>query len=393
MRSTSRFVVIGGGIIGISIARALALRGVRKIKVLEQESSVGQHASGRNSGVIHSGINQKPGSLKATMCVEGSRLLREYCLKHQVPMKECGTLVVAIEEREVPVLEQLLKMGKECGVPGLEIIDSKELRRLEPFANGIQALLSPTGATVDSRRVVEALAAEAKELGVEIAFNQRVERIEGKKVFTKCGAVEFDFLINCAGLHADEIAHQMGAGAGYRVIPFRGEYMEVRECDVRSMIYRAPDLRFPFLSIHLTRETDGRVLAGPSAVLAFGKEAYEKEWKLAEMFGMFLSPQFLRLIIDSEFLKLAVNNAKTSLFPSAFLKEIQALVTTSLNRGQITPFRAGIRAQLVDSKGKMVNDILVERQENALHVLNAVSPGFTSSLAFSEYILGSIDGF
>jgi len=383
------YVVIGGGIVGTAIARELASRKAGKIVVLEKEPSLGRHASGRNSGVIHSGINQKPGSLKARMCLEGSRRLREFCRRRGVPMNECGTLVVARDQAELGVLERLLRMGQDCGVEGLRILDQKELKSREPGCSAIAALLSPSGATVDSLRLLEAVAEEARGLGVEYRLGTQVQAIDGSEIRTNHGTVSADHIINCAGLHADRIGHMMGVGLEYRVIPFRGEYMEVEGCDVRTMIYQAPDLRFPFLSIHLTRETDGRVLAGPSAVLAFGREAYDKEWVWKDSMEMFTSRQFLRLAGHATFLQMAWRNAKTSFSARAFYDQIRSLVP-DIRPGQIKPARAGIRAQMVDGKGRMVEDIVVEFGETSTHVLNAVSPGMTCSLAFAEYVADRI---
>lgn len=390
MRRHADYVVIGAGIVGMAVARELALKGKGSVLVLEKESALGLHASGRNSGVIHSGINQKPGSLKGRMCVEGSRRLREFCRAcGGVPMSECGTLVLARDEREEAILETLLAMGNDCGVPGLTIINAVKLKSIEPVARGTAALLSPTGATVDSEKLLEAVGADAVSRGVEILYGQEVVRIEKKRIRTRDRFFEAGFVVNCAGLHADRIAWMCGAGRGYRVIPFRGEYMEVKGCEVRGMIYQPPDLRFPFLSIHLTRETDGRVLAGPSAVPAFGREAYDKQWVPAEMAEIFFSPQFLRLLLNPSFLKLAFDNAKTSLIKTAFIHEVQK-IAEGLCPDQFSPCRSGIRAQLVDREGSLVNDLLIEKQDGAIHILNAVSPGMTSSLAFAEYVAGQI---
>lgn len=382
------FIVIGGGIVGSAIALKLAERAEGKVTVLEKEASLGAHASGRNSGVIHSGINQRPGSLKAKMCVEGSRLLRDYCKRHGVPVRECGTLVIARKPTEEGILQKLLQMGNECGVPGLRLIDRTGLKKREPLAKGIAALFSPSGATVDSLKLLQTVAGEAREKGVQYCFSHKVIGIEGRRIKTTEGEWIADHFINCAGLDADHIAQMAGAGKNYRVIPFRGEYMEVEHCEVNSMIYQPPDLGFPFLSIHLTRETDGRVLAGPTATLAFGREAYQKEWDFREMAGMFLSRPFQRLAISRHFLGLALSNFLLSVSKRAFLKEVQSLVE-GVELNQLVPFRSGIRAQMVDSDGKLVNDLLIETAEFSTHILNAVSPGLTSSLAFADYVIAN----
>ena len=383
-----RFIIIGGGVVGTAVALELAKRGGAKVTVLEKEKTLGLHQSGRNSGVIHSGINQKPGSLKARMCVEGSRRLREYCRTRNIPMKECGTLVIARDDKEAAILYELLRRGNGCAVPHLRIIDGKELREKEPVSRGIRALFSPTGATIDSLKFLQTIAAEAREKGAEFHFYRKVTGIDRKKITTSEREFSADYLINCAGLEADRIAQMMGAGESYRIIPFRGEYMEVRDCAVNTMIYQPPDLQFPFLSIHLTRETDGRILAGPTATLSFGREAYHKEWDFQEMAGMFASRPFRKLVFGKEFLGLAVRNFCVSVSRRAFLHEIQSLVS-GVKLNQLTPYRSGIRAQMVDPEGRLVNDILVETRNDSTHVLNAVSPGLTCSLAFAEYLVNN----
>ncbi len=384
-----RYVIIGSGIIGSAIALDLSRRKAGTVTVLEKEPGFGMHASGRNSGVIHSGINQKPGSFKARMCVEGSRRLREFCKRHEVPMNVCGTLVVARNTAELDSIEALKKMGEECGVEGLRILSRSELKEREPLAKGHAALLSPSGAVVDSALLLDAVIHEAKRHGVHFHLSQKAIDIRGKTVHTPAGKFEADYIINCAGLYADKIAHLMDVGKEYRIIPFRGEYMEVRDCPVRTMIYQPPDLRFPFLSIHLTRETDGRVLAGPSAVLAFGREAYRKEWNLPEMIAMAMSQQFLRLCASPAFLQTATANAKTSLSKKHFLSQVQSLYE-GIEERHLTPYRAGIRAQMVDLNGRLVDDMMVRHERHSTHVLNAVSPGMTCSLAFAELITDDI---
>lgn len=384
------FVIIGAGIIGTAIARELALRKAGSIALLEKEPALARHASGRNSGVIHSGINQKPGSLKARMCVEGSRLLRDYCRAHQIPMHEDGTLVIARNRTEEESLETLLQMALAAGVPDVKILNRTEFLKREPLANGGSALFSPTGATVDPVLLLHSVSAEARARGVELFLENEVRGINESVVKTNREQYQAGHLINCAGLYADKIARMLGAGKAYRILPFRGEYREVEGCPIHSMIYPAPDLRFPFLSIHLTREPNGKILAGPSAVLAFGREAYERQWDFKEMFQMFSSPQFLGLLRNSEFREMAMLNARTCISQQAFLKEIQSLITLPIKPEQLKPYRSGIRAQMVDNTGKFVDDILIEHQPHATHVLNGISPGMTCSLAFARDVAGRI---
>jgi len=280
-------------------------------------------------------------------------------------------------------------MGNAVGVAGLRIISTDELREREPNVVGYQALSSPTGAVVDSKGLLNAVGDEVEKLGGRFLLSNQVLKIEGGRVITKHAEFKPDHIINAAGLYSDEIAWMMGVGKTYRVIPFRGEYMEVENVALRSMVYQAPDLRYPFLSVHLTKGVDDRVLAGPTATLAWGREAYDKDFFWKEMGEMLLSRPFLRLITNGEFIKLAFQNARMSLSKSAFIKEIQKLIP-SVQPKSVFPSPSGIRAQLVDEQGKMVNDIKVEFCDKSTHILNAVSPGMTASFAFARFVVDGI---
>ncbi len=377
---------MGAGIVGSSIAREILLKRLGSVVVLEKEASLGLHASGRNSGVIHSGINQKPETLKAKMCVEGNRLLREHCIKKGVPMNQGGTLVVARDQKELTVIEELLDLGKQCGVEGLEILNQEGLQKKEPDALGDHALFSPNGATVDSAKLLESVAHDAEENGAKFIFNSKITKIQGHYAVSDSEKYYGEHIINCAGLYADKIAHSMGIGKSYFIVPFRGEYYEIEGPRVNSMIYQPPNLKFPFLSIHLTKETDGKILAGPSAVISLGRESYKKEINIIESVEMFLRKNFWRLIFDKNFLSVAADNFKTSLFKGCFLKEA-AKLAKGFSFDSVKPAKAGIRAQLVSNEGKLVNDILIEKGQYSTHVLNAVSPGMTCSLAFAKHVV------
>src|SRR3989344_5681625 len=257
--------IIGGCVIGSAVAREIRLRDLSEIVVLEKEESTAMHASGRNSGVIHSGINQFPGSLKADFCLKGSRELRKYCKEKNIPFKECGTIVTARNKQEEFVLYTLLGMGRQIGVPNLEIINKSKLAEKEPAVKASLAIFSPTGAVVDSQKLVETLADEAKSLGAKYKLGEKVIAIEKNEIITQNNKFYADYIINCAGLYADKIAHMMNTGERYSIIPFRGEYQEVNNLSIRTMVYAAPDLNFPFLGIHFTRSIGGKLLAGPSA--------------------------------------------------------------------------------------------------------------------------------
>jgi len=384
------YIIIGAGIIGSSIAREISRRGLGKVTVLEKEGKLGMHASGRNSGVVHSGINQKPGSIKAELCLKGNQLLKQFCRKHKVRVEEVGTLVISNSDEDDKILEQLMSRGKKIGVRGLKIINSEELKRREPEVVGRKALLSPSGAIVDSVGFLEAVVKDAKKHGAEFIMDAKVTGIRGNSVKTRKGVFEADHIINCAGLYSDKIAHVMGAGKGIRIVPFRGEYMEVENLDIRSMVYQAPDLNFPFLKVHLTKTVDGKVLAGPTATLALGREAYRKGINPGEFIGMAISVNFLRLLFGKSFRKLVAENAKVTVSKKAFLKEIRR-ISPSVKRGDLKKHPPGIRAQPVNRKGEIVNDMLVEFTDDATHILNAVSPGLTASLSFAEYVVDRIE--
>jgi len=387
--NSNHFVIIGAGIIGCAVARELAKRGCGRVTVLEKESRLGEHASGRNSGVLHSGINQKPGSLKARMCVEGNRRAREFCKEHGVRMDRCGTLVVARNEREEKALRQLLDLGVRAGVKGLRVLVREELHEREPEVAGSQAMFSPNGAVVDSEGFLEAVAGSAKALGAAFQMSAEVRAIADRRVITDNEEYPATHIINCAGLYSDKIARMMGIGRQYYIIPFRGEYMELKNITLNSMVYQVPDLRYPFLGVHLTRTVEGKVLAGPTAMLSFGRESYDKQVDFPETLEMMGTLNFWRLVFSLEFLKLAMHNAKISLSEKAFLNEIRTL-WPEVSKEDITPYRSGVRAQMVDRRGKLVDDMLVEFREGSTHVLNAVSPGLTSSLAFAEYLVERI---
>lgn len=385
-----RFTIIGGGIIGSAIARELAVRGYHNITVFEKENKLGMHASGRNSGVLHSGINQKPGSLKAQMCLRGNQLARQFCRKHNIPMEECGTLVVASNEAEEPMLEKLLRMGSQVGVSGLRIINQKELNARESNIIGYKALFSPNGAIVDSVAFLNEVAREAMSLGVEFIMEVEVNAISNQTILTSRGEFGAGHIINCAGLYADSIAHMMGIAMEYVIIPFRGDYLKIKHHPINSMVYQLPDLRFPFLGVHLTKTITNEVIAGPTAMLAFGREVYAKEIQFKETLSMMMRRNFWRLLLRPEFMSLVLHNGKFAFCKKAFVEEIRKLCQDVAEK-DIFPYRSGIRAQIVDRKGRMLDDMVVTFRKDSTHVLNAVSPGLTSSLAFAEFVVDTIE--
>ena len=393
------FCVIGGGIVGCTLAREL-VRCVDRVLLLEKETSLAFHTSGRNSGVVHSGFNPKPGTLKARLCIEGPKLIREFSTELKVPFEQVGTYVVAVKETEVSVLYELKGRGEENGVPGLEILSIEEARRREPNIKGVAALFSPMGAIVDSAALTRAVAGEAQRLGTRIVLGEEVIRIKENRVdaeITTTGdRYHTQLVINCAGLHADRLAHMMGVGKEYVIAPFRGEYFEVKRSGppiIYSMVYPIPNPIVPFLGVHLTRTVQGFVLIGPNAVPAFGREAYR--WLAVSLgdLGQILGHRgFWNAVLRNRALvKIAWNEFRRSCSRAHFLKEASKLVSGLRLQDLQLGSRAGIRPQLIKSDGRLVEDLVIEATPRSIHVLNVVSPGMTSALAFAKWFGSRID--
>ena len=390
-------VVIGAGAVGASTAYHLAKAGV-SVVVLEKERGPAEHQSGRNSSVLHAGYNLKPGSTKAAYCVEGNRRLRAYCLEHGIPIHEGGILIVARLESELSVIQELKRRADENGVEA-RIVDEAGIKELEPHAHGIQALHAPQGASFDAYAYVSRLMLDAEAAGVETSYDTRVVSISDPslgqngsrdmRIETNRGILTAAAVVNCAGLHADRIAGPLAADV--RVIPFRGYYAELKpeKCSlVRSHVYSAPDLAFPFLGGHASRWPDGRVLRGPGAMLAFGREAYRiQDFDAYDLATTLSWPGFHKMMAEPRVRSLIKNEVKKSLSLKAIWQEAQALFP-KLEPSDLVRSIAGNRAQMVTRDGEMVGDILVRETDRAVHVLNAVSPGLTCSLPFGEYLAG-----
>lgn len=399
-RQVYDIAIIGGGIVGCALARALGIR-FDKVLLLEKEGGVACHTSGRNSGVVHSGFNPTPGTLKAKLCVEGGRLIRELCHDRGVRCEQVGTLVVAVDEREMPILDGLKKKGEQNGVPGIEIVPIEQVRSYEPNVKGIAAFHSPAGAIVDSVGLTQAVANESKQLGVDIALGQEVLAVrEGAmevEVTTRTGTFCAQLVVNCAGLHADRLAHMMGVGRDYVIAPFRGEYFIVRRPGppiIRSMVYPVPNPIVPFLGVHLTKSVDGTVLVGPNAVPAFGREAYSRfsiGWKdlreIATHKGTWTAFRKNRALVG-----IAWNELRNSCSRRHFHAEASRLVCGLRPEDLALDSRVGIRPQLIHANGHLVEDLVIETTPRSIHILNVVSPGMTSSLAFADWVSGGISG-
>jgi len=390
--------VVGGGCVGLSVAKHLTERTDLDVGVIEKEHHLAAHQSGRNSGVLHPGFNYPPDSKKAEFATEGTRRMKEYCAEHGVPCEELGVVVVAQDAAEERRIEELADQAEANGV-ACEILRSQEaIREHEPHAVGQAALYAPEAASVDSQQYVYALARELR--GENASLYTGYEVTEGRRtgsgylVETNNGAFESSYLVNAAGLHADELAHGLGVGDQYQIVPFRGEYYEVRPerrdlC--QTMIYPTPDPELPFLGVHYTRRTDEKVIVGPNAVLAFGREAYDNtDIDLADLSETLTYRGFHRLIASRTMLDVAWNELNKSYRKQKFTEASQRLVP-AVREGDLQRSYAGIRAQVVSERGELVKDPLFVETDRGIHILNAVSPGLTSSLPFGDHIADRLD--
>ncbi len=387
-------IIAGGGILGLAAGVDLLRRKpARRVLILEKEDVPGRHQSGRNSGVIHAGLYYRPGSLKAETCLEGAREMLAFARMHGVPHAICGKVVVATSREEVPHLEELARRGRANGIEGIEAIDPERLAEIEPNAAGVRALWVPATGIIDYPKVVEILARIFREKGGEIRTGAELTAIarKGGELTAETGAGDFQgqFLINCAGLHADRVACFAGGKTGLRIIPFRGEYYELRperRSLVRGLIYPVPDPAFPFLGVHFTRRIGGAVEAGPNAVLAFRREGYRfAEADPRDLWDTLSHPGFWRMA--RRYWKTGLSEMRRSLSKGAFTAALQKLLP-AVQESDLIPAGAGVRAQAVDRAGNLLDDFAIVRTKGAVHVCNAPSPGATASLAIGRRVAG-----
>lgn len=383
--------IIGGGIVGCATALALSRTGKYSLVVIEAESRLAYHQSGNNSGVIHAGLYYKPGSLKAKLCVTGRERLYRFCREYDIPHDNCGKLVVAVSEDQIPQLDSLAERGRANGIEGIIKLDSAGIREHEPHSSGIAGLYVPVTGIVDYIRVVEKYADLIVQGGGEIRTNTRVTNIISEnntiRLVTSQGEIECKNLINCAGLYSDRVARNAGVKPNLQIIPFRGEYYALKPEKrhlVKNLIYPVPDPRFPFLGVHFTRRVDGTIEAGPNAVLAFSREGYShSQISLLELANMALYGGFWKMA--RKYWRMGLDEFHRSLDKSSFTKELQKLLP-EIAEDDLTTGGAGVRAQALESDGSLVDDFRIVEAENMIHVLNAPSPAATASLTIGEYI-------
>jgi L-2-hydroxyglutarate oxidase len=389
---TYDYLVIGGGIVGLSSAyHILQQQPGARIAVLEKESAVAAHQTGHNSGVIHSGIYYKPGSLKAQNCINGYNMMLDFCRTHGIKHELCGKLIVAVDEHELPELEKLYKRGHENGLDKITYVAKEQIADYEPHLNGVKAIHVPYTGIIDYTEVCEKLAELVQQAGGEIYLNHKAEDIisEGgtTRVITPAKAFSTRKLINCAGLYCDKVAEMAGEESDTRIIPFRGEYFMLRPEKrylVKNLIYPVPDPNFPFLGVHFTRMIHGDVEAGPNAVFAFKREGYEKsEVDLVELFESLTWPGFQK--VAAKYWKTGMGEFYRSFSKAAFTKALQRLIP-EVQEDDLIPAEAGVRAQACDRTGGLLDDFKIIEKPDAIHVLNAPSPAATSSLSIGKTI-------
>ena len=385
-------VIIGGGIIGLATANEI-LRAKKNINivVLEKSSTVASQQSGHNSGVIHSGIYYKPGSFKAEFCVEGRRTMTEFCEENEIPVWTCGKLIVATKESDLPKIDNLYERGTQNKVEGLRVVSQEEIKEIEPHVSAIKALHAPGTGIVDYIKVTEVYADQFRHSGGEIFLDTEVigaTESSGKIIIkTNRGEIETKKVINCAGLHSDRIAKMFGLDSNLKIIPFRGEYYTLKKSKeylVKGLIYPVPNPELPFLGVHFTQTMKGYVEAGPNAVLATKREGYRKrDISLRDSLETFTYSGFWNLLKNDW--KTGIWEINRSLRKSVFVKSLRELIP-EVNGSDLDVGGSGVRAQAVAPDGTLIDDFKIEGSENAIHVLNAPSPGATSSLVIGKYI-------
>jgi (S)-2-hydroxyglutarate dehydrogenase len=385
------YAIVGGGIVGLSTALALTDRFPKsRIVVIEKESQFASHQTGRNSGVIHSGIYYKPGSYKAQFCREGNASMIAFCREHGVPYDVCGKVIVATDDSEIPALEHLYTRAIENGLP-VQRLTPEQLREREPHVASVAALLLPTTGITSYREVSLTYARLIGNRGADLRLNTQVTGVKGAVIETTRGEIQFKFLINCGGLHSDRIARLSGFDPKVRIVPFRGEYFELRperRALVKHLIYPVPNPAFPFLGVHFTRMIDGSIHAGPNAVLSFKREGYLKsDINLKDIVDTATYPGFWKLA--AKHTAYGWNEMVRSWSRAAFVRSLQRLIP-EVGEEDIEPSAAGVRAQALMPDGSLVEDFLFVQGEDSLHVLNAPSPAATSSLPIGKSIVDRI---
>ena len=384
--------VIGGGIVGAATAKALTEQAPgTNVVIVEKEASLAAHQTGNNSGVIHSGLYYRPGSLKARNCTEGREALYAFCAAEGIAHERCGKIVVAVDDTQIESLAELERRGNANGLKGLKRLDRADLKQYEPHVSGIAGLHVPQTGIVDYTAVTNAFAARVEQGGGSIMLGAKVEQVERRDgaflLHTGAGQVEARFLVNCAGLHSDRVAQLCGVNPGVRIVPFRGEYYKLQAQKrnmIANLIYPVPDPKFPFLGVHFTRMIDGDVEAGPNAVLAFKREGYKLwDFSFKDIFDTLSYPGFARLA--KKYWRVGLQEYGRSLSKTRMLRDLRELVP-DIRSEDIYRAGAGVRAQAVAADGSLLDDFCIREEEGMVHVLNAPSPAATASLSIGSVV-------
>lgn len=385
-------IIVGGGVVGLATGLQL-LNGNPSLKIalIEKETSVAQHQTGNNSGVIHSGLYYKPGSLKALNCTRGYHMLLDFCRKHEVPFELCGKIIIATEEREIPMLQTLYERGQQNGLTPLTMLSAEQIREYEPHAAGIRGILVPQTGIVDFRLVAKKYAEVFQQAGGQIILGERVSAISMNhhlaQVTTQKQGYTAKLVVNCAGLYSDKVARLTSKKINVKIVPFRGEYYKLRkdkEYLVKNLIYPVPDPAFPFLGVHFTRMARGGVEAGPNAVLAFSREGYKKSnVNLAELGETLAWPGFQK--VAAKYWRTGLGEMYRSFSKAAFTRALQKMVP-EIREQDLVEGGAGVRAQACDRTGGLVDDFMIVEEPGVVNVCNAPSPAATSSLAIGQTI-------
>lgn len=387
--------IVGGGIVGLATAYRLAQRHPdKRVVILEKEDSVGAHQTGHNSGVLHSGIYYKPGSLRAQNCRLGKEAMESFCEAEEIPYDRCGKVIVAVSEDELPRLERIYERGQENGVK-CEMIGVERLKELEPHSAGIKAIHVPEAGIVNYRRVCERLAEIVREHDGQVICNARATRFEKDNervvVHSKQGEVAANYVVNCCGLHSDRVSKLSGHKTDAKILPFRGEFYELKpdaQHLCRNLIYPVPNPAFPFLGVHFTRMIDGGVECGPNAVLAFAREGYRKaDVNLRDLAETLTYSGFLRLA--AKYWRIGAGEMWRSISKAAFVKALQRLMP-KIRSENIIPARAGVRAQAVAIDGSIIDDFVIQGSGRIVNVNNAPSPAATSAFNIGNIIVDKL---
>lgn len=385
-------IIIGGGIVGLATALKLKERqpGL-KLALIEKEKQWAAHQTGHNSGVIHSGIYYKPGSLKATNCIRGYQMLLDFCQKHNVAYELCGKIIVATDPAEIPALDKIMERGQQNGLTGLKRLSVEEIREHEPHVRGVDGIFVPQTGIIDYTAVSLKYAEVIQAQEATLILGEKVSGIrqqgDTSTVITDQHTYDTTLVVNCAGLYSDKIARLTQEKLPVKIIPFRGEYYELvkaRQHLVRNLIYPVPDPAFPFLGVHFTRMIGGGVEAGPNAVLAFQREGYTKtDISVSELIETLTWPGFQK--VAAKYWKTGLGEMYRSFSKAAFTRALQKLVP-DIREEDLVPAEAGVRAQACDRKGGLLDDFLILEEDHAVHVCNAPSPAATSSLSIGETV-------